>query len=173
MDSSSEDEVNMMLELLESHSVSILSDADALFQRSQYLQDAETYIVEHNVRPETFIKYQEKMLSYKVQVNEKIGNQESNRSVRHSSQTLVSACASKDDLNSQEMDEEKKKQDEIAKTQKMFPKIPKTMITTELSKQELMRLSAAYELVGTEIDYVKDLSAILHVCHHNFRVSDF
>ncbi|KAJ3269397.1 Myosin 10A, isoform D [Terramyces sp. JEL0728] len=44
---------------------------------------------------------------------------------------------------------------------KLFAKLPKQIAEAQLEKPELMRLSAVYELIETEIDYVKDLNTML------------
>ncbi|KAJ3325340.1 Myosin 10A, isoform D [Boothiomyces sp. JEL0866] len=48
-------------------------------------------------------------------------------------------------------------------TPKLFAKLPKQIAEAQLEKPELMRLSAVYELIETEIDYVKDLNTMLTV----------
>jgi hypothetical protein len=60
-------------------------------------------------------------------------------------------------------DEEKIKQQALEQKRKMFPKVPKDLVTLEMDKTELLRLSCAYELVQTEVDYVRDLSTMIHV----------
>ncbi len=45
---------------------------------------------------------------------------------------------------------------------KLFAKLPKQITESSLEKPELMRLSAVYELIETEIDYVKDLQTMLN-----------
>ena len=60
-------------------------------------------------------------------------------------------------------DEEKTKQQSLDQKRKMFPKVPKEIVTLEMDKNELLRLSCAYELVQTEVDYVRDLSTMIHV----------
>ena len=46
---------------------------------------------------------------------------------------------------------------------KCFPKVPKDLIQSHTSKQELLYLSAAYELVTTESDYIQDLTTMINV----------
>jgi hypothetical protein len=45
---------------------------------------------------------------------------------------------------------------------KLFAKLPKQIAESSLEKPELMRLSAVYELIETEIDYVKDLQTMIN-----------
>lgn len=45
---------------------------------------------------------------------------------------------------------------------KLFSKLPKQITESGLEKPELMRLSAVYELIETEIDYVKDLQTMIN-----------
>jgi hypothetical protein len=44
---------------------------------------------------------------------------------------------------------------------KLFAKLPKQVVESGLEKPELMRLSAVYELIETECDYVKDLNTMI------------
>lgn len=44
---------------------------------------------------------------------------------------------------------------------KNFSKVPKEVVDANLPKPELMRLSAVYELIETEIDYGKDLTVMI------------
>ena len=158
----SEEEMELMLELLESHSVAITNDLDQLSHRAKYLDDAEKYILEHALSNDMISKYHDKRLAFAIQVQ---NNDGSTGHLRCSSQTI----GSKSSLNLikedsvTELSEEEKTSQAIAQKQKMFPKVPKDLISLDVEKQELMRLSAAYEFLGTEIDYVKDLSVILHV----------
>ena len=46
---------------------------------------------------------------------------------------------------------------------KLFAKLPKQIMDSGLEKPELMRLSAVYELIETEIDYVQDLKTMINV----------
>jgi hypothetical protein len=46
---------------------------------------------------------------------------------------------------------------------KLFAKLPKQILDSGLEKPELMRLSAVYELIETEIDYVQDLKTMINV----------
>lgn len=45
---------------------------------------------------------------------------------------------------------------------KLFAKVPKQITESSLEKPELMRLSAVYELIETEIDYVNDLQTMIN-----------
>ncbi|KAJ3045784.1 cytochrome c oxidase subunit 1 [Rhizophlyctis rosea] len=47
-------------------------------------------------------------------------------------------------------------------TPKMFSKLPPEVLAANLQKNELMRLSAVYELIETEADYVKDLRTMIN-----------
>jgi hypothetical protein len=46
---------------------------------------------------------------------------------------------------------------------KLFAKLPKQIVESGLVKPELMRLSAVYELIETELDYCKDLQTMITV----------
>jgi hypothetical protein len=63
------------------------------------------------------------------------------------------------------------KSDKLAQLHKMFPKVPSELITLETDKNEMKRLSCAYELLQTEVDYVNDLSVIID--HHKVKLCDY
>ncbi|KAJ3288135.1 cytochrome c oxidase subunit 1 [Borealophlyctis nickersoniae] len=47
-------------------------------------------------------------------------------------------------------------------TPKMFSKLPPEVLSAQLPKAELMRLSVVYELIETESDYVRDLNTMIN-----------
>ncbi|KAJ3358750.1 Myosin 10A, isoform D [Kappamyces sp. JEL0680] len=53
---------------------------------------------------------------------------------------------------------------------KLFSKLPKQIVESGLEKPELMRLSAVYELIETEIDYCKDLQTMIG--YHRVQVKE-
>ncbi|KAI9201995.1 uncharacterized protein BJ171DRAFT_584641 [Polychytrium aggregatum] len=48
-------------------------------------------------------------------------------------------------------------------TPKLFAKLPAEVMNAGLPKPELMRLSVVYELIETELDYVRDLSVMINI----------
>lgn len=54
--------------------------------------------------------------------------------------------------------------EQVKATPKLFAKLPQAVAESGLEKPEMMRLSAVYELIETEIDYVKDLQTMITVC---------
>ncbi|KAI8895289.1 hypothetical protein BC833DRAFT_623172 [Globomyces pollinis-pini] len=58
----------------------------------------------------------------------------------------------------------------VAASPKMFAKLPKQIVESGVEKPELMRLCAVYELIETEIDYVKDLNTMINF--HKVQMRD-
>lgn len=80
---------------------------------------------------------------------------------------LLNRMSREVDRNSSEVDVLKSVQPPAAATpvtpgMKLFAKLPKQIAESTLEKPELMRLSAVYELIETEIDYVKDLQTMIN-----------
>ena len=48
-------------------------------------------------------------------------------------------------------------------TQKIFGKLPPELMNRGLTKPQLMRLSVIYEMIETEVDYIRDLNIMINV----------
>lgn len=183
-----------MLEILELHSNTIMKEAEDLDGHIKFLREANQYITT-NVVTSTIAQDCEKEIStYSVQTLT------SNTSRHQSFQKPLPTVVAKDPVASAStllpetpvnapvddyrpplpekvplpdknvVDEEKMKDQALIQKQKMFPKVPKDLVTQDMEKNELLRLSCAYELVQTEVDYVRDLSTMIHVSI--FRCND-
>ena len=132
-----------ILELISAQAESIISACDAMNDPCGLLEEASDYIL-RNAPDLSSIKSR---TAFRIE--------QTNQGIKRSSQTLSSSVS----------------MDELLGLQKMFPKVPSELITIDVDKKELRRLSCAYELLQTEIDYVNDLSTIIH--HHKGQFDDY
>ncbi|KAJ3126286.1 Myosin 10A, isoform D [Physocladia obscura] len=54
---------------------------------------------------------------------------------------------------------------------KLYAKLPMEVLTSNLPKQDMMRLSVIYELIETESDYIRDLQLIIDLHQREMRAS--
>lgn len=152
-DANASEEVLALLEVIEGHGESILTETDALWTRSQYLKEADEYLRTNFGGSDNPKKYPDLKILHQVV---RIDNQTKTT-------TSLGPPSESELTKTSEISEQDKATEELKNKCKMFPKVPKGLVTLQTGKVELMRLSAAYELFQTEVDYNQDLSIMLHV----------
>ena len=125
-----------ILELINSHTTSIIRISDDFNDPCRLLEEASAYILKASPdirkgKPKT-----------QFRIHSSIDACNNDKKIQKSTATLNDSFTI----------------DQLAQAQKMFPKVPSELISLESDKNEMKRLSSAYELLQTEIDYVNDLS---------------
>lgn len=137
------DNLNEVLELINTHAVRVINICDDMNEPCRLLEEASHYLVKSS--PE--------LLNLGSKTEFRIIDANKSTDKKHV----------KGSLNNQVSDQ-------LEQLHKMFPKVPSELITLETDKTEMKRLSCAYELLQTEVDYVSDLSTIIH--HHKAKICD-
>lgn len=134
-----------ILELINTHIFRVNSICDDIKDPCRFLVEASDYMMKNS--PE--------LVNIRSRTNFRIISSMNEMNVKESTLNMNHGCT----------------MDKFDKLHKMFPKVPSELITLETDKNEMKRLSCAYELLQTEIDYVRDLSTIIH--HHKAKLCDY
>ena len=125
-----------ILELINSHTTSIIRISDDFNDPCRLLEEASAYILKASPdirkgKPKT-----------QFRIHSSIDECNNDKKIQKSAATFNDSLTI----------------DQLAQARKMFPKVPSELISLEIDKNEMKRLSSAYQLLQTEIDYVNDLS---------------
>lgn len=112
-----------------------------------------TMIIQVSERLTEIITSQNELLEKLTEISEEIMNSEVYHKQKSPKYQSLGSEASESSISTPDV--------KTPQTPKMFAKLPAEILEKDLPKAELMRLSVVYELIETEVDYVRDLNVMI------------